>query len=155
MRKCPDIVMEIGGHTDSQGRDTSNLALSQARAEAVLLGLQGRRVLVGSLSAVGYGETRPVADNDSPEGRETNRRIEFTLLGPVAAAGSGPAPAEAPALAGGADAAAPGDPASAPATPTAAPSDAPAAAALEPDEPFVSSAPAEQTRRARRRPQTE
>jgi OOP family OmpA-OmpF porin len=155
MRKCPDIVMEIGGHTDSQGRDTSNLALSQARAEAVLLGLQGRRVLVGSLSAVGYGETRPVANNDSPEGRETNRRIEFTLLGPVAAAGSGPAPAEAPALAGGADAAATGDPASAPATPTAAPSDAPAAAALEPDEPFVSSAPAEQTRRARRRPQTE
>jgi OOP family OmpA-OmpF porin len=155
MRKCPDIVMEIGGHTDSQGRDTSNLALSQARAEAVLLGLQGRRVLVGSLSAVGYGETRPMADNDSPEGRETNRRIEFTLLGPVAAAGSGPAPAEAPALAGGADAAATGDPASAPATPTAAPSDAPAAAALEPDEPFVSSAPAEQTRRARRRPQTE
>ena len=155
MRKCPDIVMEIGGHTDSQGRDTSNLALSQARAEAVLLGLQGRRVLVGSLSAVGYGETRPVADNDNPEGRETNRRIEFTLLGPVASAGTAPAPGEAPAQAGGADAADAGDPASVSATPTAAPSDAPAAAALEPDEPFVSSAPAEQTRRARRRPQTE
>jgi OOP family OmpA-OmpF porin len=95
MRQCPDIVMEIAGHTDSQGRDSSNLALSQARAEAVLLGLQGRRVLVGSLTAVGYGETRPVADNDSPAGRETNRRIEFTLLGPVASADAAAAPAPA------------------------------------------------------------
>ena len=158
MRKCPDIVMEIGGHTDSQGRDSSNLALSQARAEAVLLGLQGRRVLVGSLSAVGYGETRPVADNDSPAGRETNRRIEFTLVGPVASAG--PAPAGAAALPGdvagvppAASVAVPeANAVSAAGTPAA---EAPAAAALEPEEPFVSSAPAEQTRRARRRPQTE
>jgi len=80
IRKCPDIGMEIAGHTDSQGGEASNLALSQARAEAVLLGLQGRRVLVGALSAVGYGETRPVADNATEAGREANRRIEFTLL---------------------------------------------------------------------------
>jgi OOP family OmpA-OmpF porin len=157
MRKCPDIVMEIAGHTDSQGRDSSNLALSQARAEAVLLGLQGRRVLVGSLSAVGYGETRPVADNDSPAGRETNRRIEFTLVGPVASAGAASA----------GTAALPGDtagipPAASVPAPEAnavsaagTPADAPAEATLEPEEPFVSSAPAEQTRRARRRPQTE
>jgi OOP family OmpA-OmpF porin len=81
MRKCPDIAMEIAGHTDAQGRDTTNLALSQARAEAVLLGLQGRRVLVGSLTAKGYGEARPIADNDTAAGREANRRIEFTLIG--------------------------------------------------------------------------
>ncbi len=73
--------MEIAGHTDAQGGEGSNLALSQARAEAVLLGLQGRRVLVGSLTAMGYGEARPIADNDTEEGREANRRIEFTLTG--------------------------------------------------------------------------
>ena len=149
MRKCPDITMEIGGHTDSQGRDSSNLALSQARAEAVLLGLQGRRVLVGSLTAVGYGETRPLADNDSPSGREANRRIEFTLPGQVAATAAGPAPAPAP---GSPAAGAPAPPAPKPAP---RPGDTPAAAAPEPQEPFVSSAPDEPTRRARQRPQAE
>jgi OOP family OmpA-OmpF porin len=148
MRKCPDIAMEIGGHTDSQGRDSSNLALSQARAEAVLLGLQGRRVLVGSLTAVGYGETRPLADNESPSGRETNRRIEFTLPGQAAAA-AGSAPVRAPALPG-ADASAPPAPQPAP-----RPGGAPAAAAPEPAEPVVSSAPDEPTPRARQRPQAE
>ena len=146
MRKCPDIAMEIGGHTDSQGRDSSNLALSQARAEAVLLGLQGRRVLVGSLTAVGYGETRPLADNESPSGRETNRRIEFTLPGQAAAtAAADSAPVRAPVLPG-ADASAP---------PAPRPGGAPAAAAPEPAEPFVSSAPDEPTPRARQRPQAE
>jgi OOP family OmpA-OmpF porin len=144
MRKCPDIAMEIGGHTDSQGRDSSNLALSQARAEAVLLGLQGRRVLVGSLTALGYGETRPLADNDSPSGRETNRRIEFTLPGQAAAA-AGSSPARTP-VSPGADASAP---------PAPRPGGAPAAAAPEPAEPFVSSAPDEPTPRARQRPQAE
>ncbi len=76
--------MEIAGHTDSQGGEQSNLALSQARAEAVLLGLQGRRVLVGALTAKGYGETRPIADNATEAGREANRRIEFTLLSDAA-----------------------------------------------------------------------
>jgi len=141
--------MEIGGHTDSQGRDSSNLALSQARAEAVLLGLQGRRVLVGSLTAVGYGETRPLADNDSPSGREANRRIEFTLPGQVAATAAGPAPAPAP---GSPAAGAPAPPAPKPAP---RPGDTPAAAAPEPQEPFISSAPDEPTRRARQRPQAE
>ena len=59
LRRCPDIPMEIAGHTDAQGGEGSNLALSQARAEAVLLGPQGRRVLVGSLTAKGYGEIAP------------------------------------------------------------------------------------------------
>ncbi|MCA3542163.1 MAG: OmpA family protein, partial [Rhodobacter sp.] len=149
MRKCPDIAMEIGGHTDSQGRDSTNLALSQARAEAVLLGLQGRRVLVGSLTAVGYGETRPLADNDSPSGREINRRIEFTLPGQTGAATDGSAPVQAPGSPG-ADASAPPAPKPAP-----RPGGTPAAAAPEPQEPFVSSAPDEPTRRARQRPEAE
>ena len=80
MHGCSDVEMEIGGHTDSQGREEMNLQLSQARAESVLLALQLRRVLTGNLTPVGYGETRPVADNGTEEGREANRRIEFTLV---------------------------------------------------------------------------
>ena len=79
--KCPVMVMEVAGHTDAQGSEGGNQALSQARADAVMLALQGRRVDVSGMRAVGYGESRPVADNDSDAGREANRRIEFTLLG--------------------------------------------------------------------------
>ncbi len=81
LSECPALKIEIAGHTDSQGSDSGNLALSQARAEAVLLALQGRRAPVTGLTAVGYGETKPLADNGTGTGREANRRIEFTLLG--------------------------------------------------------------------------
>lgn len=85
---CAEVLMEIAGHTDSQGREVMNLNLSQARADAVLNGLMARDVLVTNLSARGYGETRPIADNGTEEGREANRRIEFTLIEPPAAAPS-------------------------------------------------------------------
>lgn len=94
MRPCIDVRMEIGGHTDSQGRDEMNLQLSQARAEAVLEALLARRVPVGNLSARGYGETQPIADNGREEGREANRRIEFKLILPPGTEGEA-APAEA------------------------------------------------------------
>ncbi|HRK43157.1 MAG TPA: OmpA family protein, partial [Gemmobacter sp.] len=77
---CPAMKLEIAGHTDAEGSTDGNLALSQARAEAVLLGLQGRRVTVSGMVAKGYGEGVPVADNGTAAGREANRRIEFTLL---------------------------------------------------------------------------
>ncbi len=77
---CTAIAMEISGHTDSQGSEEGNRALSQARAEAVLLGLQGRQVDVSAIRAVGYGETRPIADNQIEVGREANRRIEIALI---------------------------------------------------------------------------
>ncbi|EEW25191.1 OmpA family protein [Rhodobacter ferrooxidans] len=90
--KCPDLRLEIGGHTDAQGSTEGNRALSQARAEAVLLGLQGRRAPVAGLTAVGYGEDKPLADNGTDEGREANRRIEFTPVDmPAAAAPDTPA----------------------------------------------------------------
>lgn len=94
---CPPIRMEIGGHTDAQGSEGGNQALSQARAEAVLLALQGRRVDVSGMTAVGYGETKPIADNESEAGRESNRRIEFVLQGvpQVAESQAEPAGAEA------------------------------------------------------------
>ncbi len=82
LRNCGELPFEIAGHTDSQGRDETNRRLSQGRAEAVVNALMARRVLVSSLVPRGYGADRPVADNGTPEGREANRRIEFTLIRP-------------------------------------------------------------------------
>lgn len=82
LKGCHKAKIEIAGYTDSQGRESMNLTLSQTRADAVLQGLMARRVLTAGLTAVGYGEIDPIADNDSEEGREANRRIEFTLILP-------------------------------------------------------------------------
>ena len=82
---CRHVEMEIGGHTDAQGRESMNLRLSQGRADAVLNGLMARNILIGNLSARGYGESRPIADNDTETGRETNRRIEFRLTSEIEA----------------------------------------------------------------------
>ena len=80
MRKCYVVPMEIGGHTDSQGRKSLNLSISQARAEAVMDALLSYDILTGNLSAQGFGESTPIADNNTVEGRNKNRRIEFTLI---------------------------------------------------------------------------
>ncbi len=80
LRECGALSMEIAGHTDSQGRESMNLQLSQSRAQTILNELRMRRVLTGSITAVGYGESEPIADNDTEEGREANRRIEFIVL---------------------------------------------------------------------------
>ncbi len=106
LERCGGVSMEIGGHTDAQGSEEGNRTLSQARAEAVLLALQGRQVDVSALKAVGYGESRPLADNGTEEGREANRRIEFTLLGDGRggdAPAAGSAPAEGAAAGSGPD----------------------------------------------------
>lgn len=85
LRECPDVRLEIGGHTDSQGREEMNQQLSQQRAETILFALVSRRILTRNLTAVGFGETQPIADNDTEEGREANRRIEFRLITPEGA----------------------------------------------------------------------
>ena len=82
LQDCGDIRLEVQGHTDSQGREEMNLSLSQARAESVLNELRARKVLTSGFVAKGYGETKPIADNDTEEGREANRRIEFRLIVP-------------------------------------------------------------------------
>jgi OOP family OmpA-OmpF porin len=79
LRDCDELSLEIGGHTDSQGREEMNLQLSQSRATAVLMELQRRKVLTSNYLAKGYGEVQPIADNDTEEGREINRRIDFKL----------------------------------------------------------------------------
>ncbi len=75
----PTILMTIEGHTDSVGSDAFNLALSDARAQAGADYLINLGIPSGRLTAVGFGETRPIADNDTAEGRRQNRRLEFTL----------------------------------------------------------------------------
>lgn len=72
-------VIEVGGHTDATGDAAMNDRLSQARAEAVREALIGYGVDSAMLTAQGYGGSRPVAGNDTPEDRFKNRRIEFTV----------------------------------------------------------------------------
>lgn len=85
LNKYPTMVIEIGGHTDSQGTDEYNLRLSQARAESVKKYLIEKGIAADRIEAKGYGETKPVAPNtingkDNPEGRKKNRRTEFKVL---------------------------------------------------------------------------
>ncbi|MFA8387425.1 MAG: OmpA family protein [Pelagibaca sp.] len=82
LQLCGDIPLVIAGHTDSQGREVMNLQLSQERAQAVVDALRQRRVLTASYEVRGYGEEQPIATNDTEEGREANRRIEFKLRQP-------------------------------------------------------------------------
>lgn len=76
----PAIRVEIGGHTDNQGDDKSNLTLSYARAKSVLNYLALRGIDGSRLVAKGYGESRPIASNDNAEGRAKNRRVELVPL---------------------------------------------------------------------------
>ena len=82
LKECPDLRILIAGFTDSQGREVMNQQLSQERASAVLTALRTRRVPVSTFEAKGFGEENPIATNDTEEGREANRRIEFSLIVP-------------------------------------------------------------------------
>lgn len=81
MKANPALQVEIGGHTDSIGPAAKNQRLSQRRANSVKEFLAGEGVEATRLTAVGYGETQPVAPNDTPEGRATNRRVVFKVIG--------------------------------------------------------------------------
>jgi outer membrane protein OmpA-like peptidoglycan-associated protein len=72
-------LIRIEGHTDDKGSDESNLKLSQERAESVLAYLVEKGVDKARLKAVGLGETKPIADNKSVEGKGKNRRVEFHI----------------------------------------------------------------------------
>jgi outer membrane protein OmpA-like peptidoglycan-associated protein len=76
----PRSQIVIEGHTDSYGGDEANLALSRRRAESVSAYLSGTLgVPAFRISAVGYGETQPIANNETPQGRERNRRIDVLI----------------------------------------------------------------------------
>jgi len=71
------LQVEVGGHTDARGDDSANQALSEARANTIRDYMVARGVEASNLTAVGYGETQPIATNDTSEGMSQNRRISF------------------------------------------------------------------------------
>ncbi len=75
----PNQKIEIAGHTDNIGEEAANVNLSQKRADAVMNYLIKKGISAGRLVAIGYGETRPVADNSTEKGRKLNRRTEVHL----------------------------------------------------------------------------
>lgn len=80
MAECADFAIEAGGHTDTQGSEGFNADLSRGRAQALVAAMAGAGIDVTNMTARGYGESQPIATNETEEGREENRRIEFRLL---------------------------------------------------------------------------
>ncbi len=78
--KWGDVNIEVAGHTDSRGSDEYNMKLSQRRAEAVRSYLVSKGIASDRLFAKGYGESQPIADNATDEGRFQNRRVELIPL---------------------------------------------------------------------------
>ena len=80
MQEHPTLSIEITGHTDSDGSDVFNLRLSQQRAKAVVAFLTENRISSKRLLYRGEGERVPVADNNTEDGKQLNRRVEFKVL---------------------------------------------------------------------------
>ena len=78
--RCPGMVIEVGGHTDSVGSDADNLRLSDRRARSVRRYLLSQNLDPAALLSKGYGEAMPIASNDTEAGRIKNRRIEFQVI---------------------------------------------------------------------------
>jgi len=77
LNECKNVAVRVEGHTDSIGTDAYNQGLSDRRAEGVEGHLVGRGVSASRLTAVGYGESQPIASNETEEGRSLNRRVEL------------------------------------------------------------------------------
>ncbi len=88
--RCPDADVDVAAYSSSQGSASKNRDRTQARADAIVDFLVSAGIERERLSGVGYGEDHPIADNNTPDGRAQNERIEFSLAVPQAAADSGP-----------------------------------------------------------------
>jgi OOP family OmpA-OmpF porin len=93
MRKYPDTTALIEGHTDEVGESAENMRLSQSRADSMVSYLAGRGIARSRLRAVGYGETRPIADNSTEVGKRLNRRINAIIACATDIEGIAPIPA--------------------------------------------------------------
>lgn len=80
LNQFPETRVQIAGHTDNVGSDAANLRLSQQRANSVRSYMASNGVNAQRMQAVGYGESRPIADNSTDYGRAQNRRVEITLI---------------------------------------------------------------------------
>jgi len=80
MTENKTLAIELGGHTDNTGSAEFNIKLSQDRADSVREYLIGKGIEPDRVASKGYGETVPVAKNDTPEGQQQNRRVEFKIL---------------------------------------------------------------------------
>ncbi|MDJ1468533.1 OmpA family protein [Xanthocytophaga flava] len=80
LKENPTMAIKIQGHTDNVGNDTYNMALSQNRAKSVVKYLTSKGISTNRLSSQGYGESKPVADNTTKDGRQQNRRVEFVII---------------------------------------------------------------------------
>ena len=80
MADNPTLKIQINGHTDNSGNAADNITLSENRARAVTTYLIARGIAATRLAAKGWGDTKPVADNSTPEGRARNRRTELTVI---------------------------------------------------------------------------
>jgi outer membrane protein OmpA-like peptidoglycan-associated protein len=89
MKDNPQIKkVLIEGHASSDGEASHNMKLSDERAKAVMKYLVDHGIDKGRLSAKGFGSTEPLADNKTEDGREKNRRVEFTIIEPAATGGT-------------------------------------------------------------------
>ena len=79
LKEYPDTDIEIQGHTDSKGSDSYNLNLSERRAQSVATYLRGRGIASSRIGTKGFGETAPIASNDTEDGRAQNRRVDFLI----------------------------------------------------------------------------
>src|SRR6218665_1269311 len=80
MKSNPNLVLEIQGHTDNVGSNESNLKLSQERAEAVRKYLVSKKIQAARVTSVGFGETKPIAPNDTEDNRALNRRVQIVIV---------------------------------------------------------------------------
>jgi outer membrane protein OmpA-like peptidoglycan-associated protein len=80
LRKYDDTNILIEGHTDSDGTEEYNMSLSERRARAVSNYLAQREVDARRMTVTWYGESQPVADNSTPEGKQANRRVEIAIM---------------------------------------------------------------------------
>lgn len=80
LKQFPEVKVEIQGHSDSVGEDAHNLALSQKRAETVMTYISSKGIPSAQMTAKGYGESAPIADNKTAAGRAQNRRVEMKWI---------------------------------------------------------------------------
>ncbi|SHL83994.1 Outer membrane protein OmpA [Chitinophaga jiangningensis] len=80
LNKYPDTYVRVEGHTDSKGTDEYNMGLSQRRVNSVTAFLTKQGVAASRIQGFAYGESQPIADNETEEGRAKNRRVEFSIF---------------------------------------------------------------------------